>query len=238
MKETKTSLTTASEEEPKTKPICFIPARKGSKRLPDKHKLPINSKPVVLYTIEAAQKSELFDPIVVTSDDEDVLEIAYEAKCRVHQRHRELAVNSVQLRQVMKAMFQTFSVGNCVCMMPPDNPFVTAEDLKAGYELFRNKQANYVMSVVKSKIPKERLIPLKGGYLEPQLNLKRAQDAKPTYYHDSSFIFFNPKIFIAEWNFGFYGTKCVPYVVPHISVDIDTLEDYEYAKYLMEVRNV
>lgn len=231
--ETKTSQTTALEEEKVIVRTCFIPARKGSKRLPDKSKLKIAGKPLIWYTIKAAQRSKLFKDIIVTSDDEEILEIAYDARARLHKRPRELCSDRVQLKQVMRALLQIIAVGECFCLMPPCNPFVTAEDLIGGYELFKEKDANYVMSVVKSPILPEMLHRLKKGMIEPQKGLKRTQEYKPAYRHDGSFIFAKPDIFLLEFDWGFYGSKNYPYIIEHPSVDIDGEMDYNYARYLM-----
>lgn len=234
MKAQKVAEEVAPEEEPEIKPFCFIPARKGSKRLPNKSKLKINGKPLIYRTIRAAQQSKLFTDIIVTSDDDELLEIAYEAGTRLHKRPRELCSDRVQLKQVMRALLQILDVGKCLCLMQACNPFVTAEDLIGGYELFKEKDANYVMSMVQSPILPERIHRFKRDMIPPAKGLRRTQDYKPAYYHDGSFIFAKPDIFMLEFDWGFYGSKNYPYIIEHPSVDIDTLEDYEYAKFLMK----
>lgn len=217
-----------TKEEPKL--ACFILAKKHSERLPDKNKLSINGKPLIVYAIEAAQKSELFENIIVSSDDMELLEIAYEHKTLLHKRPYELCTSKIQQRQVMRFLLSVYGCDH-FCLMTPCNPFVTAEDLKAGYEVLR--EANYVISVKQGK-PVEYALKLKRGFIEPKLNVKRTQGYKPTYYPDGSFLFARSAVFMSEFDYGFYGSRCTIYEIPHISVDIDTKDDYEYAKWILE----
>ena len=57
------------------KKLCIIPARGGSKRLPGKNIKPLNGKPLVFYTIDATIKSNIFDKIIFTSDDDEILNL-------------------------------------------------------------------------------------------------------------------------------------------------------------------
>lgn len=215
------------------KPKCIILARKGSKRLKNKRKLLLNGKPLIMYNIDVAKESDLFDGIMVSTDDEDVLEMAYEAKVQLHKREKTLCGDTVQMRHVIRYLMSQFDYGNCCCLMGACNPFVTPDDLKEGLKLFRDKQANYVMSVKLVKPPVENARRLIKGCLEPIKDLGRSQTLEPRYVHDGGFIFFNPNIFMIEFDWGFYGSKNYPYITPHPSVDIDTMEDFQLASILI-----
>lgn len=220
-------------EESYGKPICFILAKKQSTRLPHKNKLPLNGKPMVVYPIEAAKKSELFASVVVSSDDMEILEIAYEAGALVHKRVRELSTPRVQMKVVAKFLTMVYKC-NIFCLMTPCNPFVTSDDLKAGYDMLVNKEANYVISVKKGRSVEYALKVKKDGFINPIIGLRRSQDVKIVYYADGGFVFARVGAFVNEFDYGLYGSKCALYETPHVSVDIDTQENYEYAKYLME----
>ncbi len=218
------------------KPVCFILARKGSKRLKHKSRLMLNGKPLIKYAIDAAKGSEIFDGVVVSSDDMDILEIAYDSHCLIHQRPAGLAGDKIQMKDVVYYLGGIYKIEGCACLLTPCNPFITADDLKAGYQLFKDKQANYVMSVKEVRPRPELAVRVIKGFLEPISGLKRSQGYERRYYADGGFIFFNPDVFEKEIGYGFYGTKNYPYITPHITIDIDTKEDYEYAKYLTEVK--
>lgn len=216
------------------KPKCLILARAGSKRLKNKNKLLLGGKPLVVRAIETAKQSEIFEAIMVSSDDEDILEMAYDAKVQPHKRGKELAGDNVQMKHVVRYLLSQFEFGKCACLLTPCNPFVTSEDLKAGYELFKEKEANYVMSVKVANPPPALARRVINGFIESAEGLQRAQKYESLYFADGGFIFFAPEAFINEFDDGFYGTKCVPYITPHIGVDIDSQQDFDYAQYLLE----
>lgn len=221
-------------EEHYGKPLCFILAKKHSQRLPGKNKLYIKGKPLVVYAIEAAKQSEIFGSVIVSSDDMEVLEMAYEAGALVHKRTYELCTPKVQMKQVMRFLLQVYKA-QVFCLLTPCNPFVTSDDLKAGYDILMEKETNYVISVKKGKPVEYALTLNKDKFITPRLGMKRTQELKPVYYADGGFVFARSEAFTYEYDYGFYGSRCALYETPHVSVDIDTKSDYEYAKYLMEV---
>ena len=238
------TLSTASEKrllaDTAGKPMAIIPAREGSKRLKNKNKALINGKPLVLYAIEAAKESGVFDAIVVSSDDEEILEIAYENKVLPHKRAMGLAGDRVQVRHVCQYLLPVYGNPECFCVLYPTNPFRTPEDLNNAYNLFLEKDANYVMSVVTASPPPQlALKKLRMGWLAPWIGvdeMKQSQKLETLYRHDGSFIFAKSKIFLIEFDYKFYGSKVIPYFIEHPSVDIDTQDDLRYARYLMNER--
>ncbi len=215
------------------KPKCIILARKGSRRLPNKHTLSLNGKPLIMYAVDAAKESGIFDGVMVSSDDEAVLELAYEAKTQLHLREKTLAGGKTQQKHVVKYLMSQYDFGKCACLLQACNPFVTADDLKAGWNLFNEKQANYVMSVKLVKPPIENARRLIKGLLEPIKDLGRSQKHESRYVSDGGFIYFNPDIFMIEFDWGFYGSKNYPYITPHPSVDVDTEGDFRLAERLI-----
>ncbi len=216
------------------RPICFILARRGSKRLKNKNKLMLHGKPLIQYAIDAAKTSEIFQGVVVSSDDMDILEMAYDSHCLCHQRPKGLAGDKIQMKDVIKYLFECYSVGEVACLMTPCNPFITSDDLKAGLQLFKEKDANYVMSVKKAQPHPMLAMKLVKGTIEPANGLQRTQKYEPMYFADGGFIFFKPSVFLQEFGYGFYGTKNYPYITPHLTVDIDTQENFDLAQKLME----
>ena len=77
------------------KPLCVIPARRGSKRLPLKNLLPLNGKPMLAYSVEAAIACGLFEKVYVSTEDQEIAEIAKQCKADVHIRPTELAGDMV-----------------------------------------------------------------------------------------------------------------------------------------------
>ena len=247
-----TSLTTAYADQliAKTRGGCWcvIPARKGSKRLPNKNKLLLDGKTMVRHAVEAAGNSGVFSKIVVSSDDEDILEEVYEMMppngelpIIPHYRPKRLARDTAQIRHVMRFLLHIYHFPETFCILIACNPFRTAEDLKRGWELLWAKDANYVMSATRCSPPPQWAQKInRKGFLEPYLGheyLQQTQKLEPLYVHDGGFIFARSAVFMNEFNMDFHGSKCYPYFMDR-SCDIDTEEQYEYAKYLMEGNNV
>ena len=219
------------------KPVCIIPAKKLSVRLPGKNKALVGGKPLVMHAIDVAKASDIFSMIIVSSDDEDVLEMAYEAGVFPHKRPAFLLKPSLQMKDICLFVMKLSQVpkADVFCLLPPPNPFRTAKDLRDGYEMIWEKDANYVMTVVRSLPPPQLGLRMAKGYLVPERGfeyIKQAQKLEPLYRHDGAFIFARREVFEIEYEYGFYGSKVLPMILPRKTIDIDTEDDLLYARYL------
>ena len=223
------------------RPLCIIPARGGSKRLPRKNIALLSGKPLLAYAIEAALESGVFDQVCVSSEDEEILEVA-----RVHgaqmilKRPQKLATDSTQVQHVSKYILDYLAAQGSYydefAVLLPTSPFRTYEDIKAAYEIFQREEANYVMSLVPYSHPPQRAVWVQDGYVQPYFGIeymKQAQLLDTLYRHDGSIIFARSKAFLKEGEL--YGTKVVPYFIPiERSVDIDSQLDLAWAEFLMQ----
>ena len=221
------------------KPVCIIPAKKLSVRLPGKNKAIVDGKPLVMHAIDVAKASGIFSMIVVTSDDMDILEMAYEAGVFPHKRPAFLNKPNLQIKDICLFVLKLSQVpkADVFCVLPPPNPFRTAQDLIDGYKMLWEKSANYVMTAVRALPPPQMGLKMAKGYLVPERGfefIKQAQKLEPLYRHDGAFIFARREVFEIEFEYGFYGSKVVGFELPRKTVDIDTPDDLEYAKYLWE----
>lgn len=222
------------------KVLCIIPARGGSKRLPRKNIALLARKPLLAYAIEEALKSNVFDLVCVSSEDEEVLEVArvYGAHLAL-KRPPELARDRVQVKHVCKYLLEYFATQGSAysefAVLLATNPFRTTEDIKAAYETFKREDANYVMSLVPYSHPPQRAVWVTDGYVKPYFGLqymKQAQLLDTLYRHDGSIIFAKSEAFLREGEF--YGTKVVPYFIPlERSIDIDSPLDLAWAEFLL-----
>ncbi|NEP42096.1 MAG: acylneuraminate cytidylyltransferase family protein, partial [Okeania sp. SIO2H7] len=132
------------------RPLCIIPARGGSKRLPRKNIAVLAGKPLLAYAIEAAIESNVFEQVCVSSEDEEILEIAsvYGADLPLR-RPQELSTDRSQVKQVCTYLLEELTakgrIYNEFAVLLATSPLRTAEDIKAAYELFKNENANYVI---------------------------------------------------------------------------------------------
>jgi pseudaminic acid cytidylyltransferase len=128
--------------------VAIIPARGGSMRIPNKNRRMFHGKPIIAYSIETAKASGLFDRIIVTTDSEEIGEVAVLYGAEFWGRDAEYARDEVGTQEVMrhtlKAMRETYDYACCVYATAP---LMTAEDLRDGYGCVRMRDFEYAMSV-------------------------------------------------------------------------------------------
>lgn len=131
--------------------VAFIPARKGSKGLPGKNKKLFAGKPLIQWTIEQAAETKLFDHIFVSSDDEDILQIAKDCKkLKVVplERHPELATDTADMDDVLYDFFgRPKNKCEYICLLPPTAPLRTPQDIKKMYHFIKMKKYWTVLTV-------------------------------------------------------------------------------------------
>lgn len=226
------------------KPLCIIPARGSSKRLPRKNIALLAGKPLLGYAIEVAIASNVFDRVCVSSEDEEILEIAslYGADLPL-KRPQELSTDRAQVKQVCAHLLEEFATkGNPYqefALLLATSPLRTAEDIKAAYKIFKNGDGNYVMSLIPCEHPPQRAVWEPDGYVKPYWGsgyMKQTQLLDKLYRHDGSIFFAKSEVFLTEKSF--YGTKVMPYFIPvERSVDIDTPLDLAWAEFLLSHYN-
>ena len=216
--------------------IAIITARGGSKRIPRKNIREFCGKPIIIYSIEAALRSGLFDEVMVSTDDDEIAGIARKAGAKVPfmrsgKSAGDYASTDDVLMEVLKAYRAQGREFDTFCCLYPTAPFVTAEKLKKAMELLQN--ANSVMPVVRFSFPPQRCMVMdEAGEIcmkWPQYAKARSQDLEP-YYHDcGQFYFCRTDLFME------YKTTDLPHmaamVVSELEVqDIDNFEDWEIAE--------
>ncbi len=132
-------------------PLCVIPARRGSKRLPHKNILPLAGKPMVTYSIEAALASQVFDRVFVSTEDDEIATIAERAGAIAHRRPAELAGDLVSATDVCLEVADSLSaIGadhDAIVCLQPTSPLRTATDVKESWERMLTTGADYLVSV-------------------------------------------------------------------------------------------
>lgn len=126
--------------------VAIIPARGGSTRLPRKNIRPFFGVPMLTRAIKTAQDSCLFRDIYVSTDDEEIAQVARDAGATIVMRPAELAVNDVGTQEVVKHCIQTLGLREMdeVCCIYPCTPLMTSDDLELACEL---QSAGYVIAV-------------------------------------------------------------------------------------------
>lgn len=211
--------------------LALIPARGGSKRLPDKNIRPLAGKPLIAWTIIAANQANCIDRIIVSTDDEIIAETAADFGAEVpFLRPPELADDTAtSVDMALHALTSLDSVFDFLLLLQPTSPLRTAKDIEGIVRFSESAGANSCISV------SEALIPL--GYfftLSPEKRLRRV--VSPDKYPDRPIYNPNGAAFLVHvpWfleHRTFYHEETLAYVMPqHRSVDIDTEMDFFIAE--------
>lgn len=226
--------------------LAIIPARGGSQRIPRKNIKLFGGKPIIAWSIAAAQNSGIFDYIMVSTDDVEIANIAHDYGADVpFMRPSGLSDDHTGTMPVV-----THAVKWCktkgldpdhVCCIYATAPFIRSADIRKGFDLLAQTEANFVFSVTSYAFPIQRAFKLlEDGNIEmfdPTQFLTRSQDL-PEAYHDAGQFYWGTQ---AAWLSGapMFEAGSVPVILPRYRVqDIDTLEDWQQAEALMKAIEV
>ena len=222
--------------------IAIIPARGGSKRIPRKNIKLFFGKPMIAWSIEAAKASGCFDRIVVSTDDDEIAEIAKRYGAEVpFMRPAELSNDFAGTTPVVKHAIETLLAQggtlNDVCCIYATAPFVTAEDIRQAFEKLVANNCNYVFSATSFPFPIQRALKVsERGYVEmfqPENFAKRSQDLEESFHDAGQFYWGTVKAWVDESLI--FGHNSMAHILPRYRVqDIDTPEDWLRAEMLFK----
>jgi pseudaminic acid cytidylyltransferase len=218
--------------------IAIIPARGGSKRIPRKNIRPFFGRPMIAWSISAALQSGVFDDVLVSTDDEEIAEVARREGASVpFLRPASLADDHSALTAVIRHAIEwrqgEGKFPEIVACIYATSPFLRGADLEQAVQKLKEvPEADYVVAVTSFASSVQRAIILgNAGWLEflwPDFAQARSQDAL-TAYHDAGHFFMGR----AEAFMRFCTTmsgKALPQMIPRLLChDIDTHEDWEHA---------
>lgn len=217
--------------------VAIITARGGSKRIPHKNIKPFLGKPIIAYSIEAARAAGCFDEVMVSTDDEEIAEIArsYGAVVpfmRSAENSDDFSTTRDVVREVLRQYKEVGREFEYACCIYPTAPFITAERLKESMQLLEEKQADSVLPVVQFSFPPQRCVVLQEGkavFKWPEHMLTRSQDLEP-YYHDcGQYYCLNTKAFGEQGVLFMKNTY--PVILDEMEVqDIDNETDWKLAE--------
>lgn len=228
--------------------VAIITARGGSKRIPRKNIKPFSNKPIIEYSIQAALNSGLFNEVMVSTDDKEIAEIAMKAGAKVpFFRSKENSNDIVGTAEVICEVIETYRSLNRFfnkgCCIYPTAPFISAELLKEGYDLFETCKFDVLFPVIQYSYPIQRslrVLPnLKAEMLWPENYPKRSQDLEPVYHDVGQFYWFNTDAMLVKKRL-FTDNSGVIVINELMAQDIDNEDDWKLAeiKYsLLKERN-
>lgn len=219
--------------------VALIPARGGSKRIPRKNIKAFRGTPLLERTINTLQESNLFDRIVVSTEDDEISNLAVAAGAEApFVRPAELAGDRTGARPVIIHAIETLESANQsalgpVCIVYPTAVFITPEDLRQSLDRLVTSTADFVFSAARYDAPIQRALrTLDDGTCElmwPEHTLTRSQDLEEAY-HDAGQFYWGRR---TAWLAGHpvFAGNALLHLLPRWRVqDIDTEEDWKRAE--------
>jgi N-acylneuraminate cytidylyltransferase len=218
------------------KNLAIIPARGGSKRIHRKNIKHFLGKPIIAYSIEAALESNLFDEVMVSTDDEEIATVArrYGASVpfmRTKKNADDFATTADVLLEVLLAYEKNNQKFNNVCCIYATAPFVSVSELIETYKMLND--CTSVVPVVAFDFPILRSFVLNATnnirYAWPEFAMTRSQDLEKHYHDVGQWYWVKNKTFLAEKTL--ITSHCKGFIKSAmLSQDIDNEEDWKMAE--------
>ena len=222
--------------------LAIIPARKGSKRLVGKNMLDLKNKPLIAWTIEEALMSKYIDKIIISSDDENIINLSkqYKGINVPFIRPEELSSDRATSLDVVLHALSYYRSNNkfydYVMLLQPTSPLRKSKDIDNSIEELTEEIKSVVSVCVadhsplwSNKLPDNKSMK---NFLSKEILNLRSQDL-PTYYRLNGAIYISEVKYLVKEK-GFLGDKTKAYIMPiERSIDIDTKIDLELCKIIL-----
>lgn len=222
--------------------VAIIPARGGSKRIPYKNIKVFCGKPMIAWSIEAALASDCFDRVVVSTDDNQIAEVARKWGAETpFIRPAELADDFAgTLPVIAHAIDRLREQGQppqFVCCLYATAPFVQPEDIQRGLDILEEQQSDYAFSVTSYAFPIQRAIRITGdgrvAMFQPEHFKSRSQDLEEAFHDAGQFYWGRAEAWSAEQSI--FSEQAATVMLPrHRVQDIDTPEDWQRAEMMFK----
>lgn len=219
------------------KSLAIITARGGSKRIPRKNIKEFLGKPILAYSIEAALKSGKFSEVMVSTDDEEIKEVAvkYGAKVpflRSEKTANDFATTNDVLLEVLdeyEKRGEKFDMAACIY---PTAPFITDKRLAEAFDKLSASTADILIPVVSFSYPIQRAMVERNERLvfeHPEYLDSRSQDLEKHFHDAGQFYFFKPEGFRKSGKL--MVGDIIPFELSELEVqDIDNETDWKLAE--------
>jgi len=217
--------------------LAIIPARGGSKRIPRKNIKNFFGKPVIGYTIEILIQSNFFDNIIVTTDDEEIANIAREFGADVPwirscELSNDTTTTDAVIRHALAEASMIYGEFNFGCCVYPVNPLLSIEMLQNGLSQLQIHNAATAFPVVRFEFPIQQALLLNNGrphFRSPEAASINSQDL-PVHYHDAG-MFYWFDISKYRNNPFLFSDDSIAFEVDQLQCqDINTAQDWELAE--------
>ena len=221
------------------KVIAVIPARGGSKRLPRKNILPVGGKPLIGWTIEAAQKSNYVDDIIISTDDQEIADVASVFGVSVPDlRPESLASDTATTQSVLLHTIEKYEQGaDIVVLLQPTSPLRTYKHIDEAIELFEKKGAFSIVSVTPCEHPPEWANTLPENHSMKNFvglaSSKRSQDFEQSYrLNGAVYVYCINKLKMYR-DISLRGDSYAYIMGAEVSIDVDVKFDMDIADFFL-----
>lgn len=224
--------------------IAIIPARGGSKRIPRKNIKPFCGKPVIAYSVEAALQSNLFEEVMVSTEDEEIAEVAKQYGAKVpFLRSKKNADDYATTMDVIKEVIESYKKINRSfengCCIYSTAPFITVSLLNEAFNKLVKNNFDSVLPIVKYSYPIWRSLKMKDDRILmwwPENVHKRSQDLPAAYHDAGQFYWFNVER--AMQHETLLSNNASAIIIDEMQVhDIDSVSDWEIAEMKFRLLN-
>lgn len=226
--------------------LAVITARGGSKRIPRKNIRLFCGKPMIAYPIEAALNANFFDEVMVSTEDDEIANVARQYGATVPFRRSAKTADdfTATIDVILEVISQYHRIEifpDYLCCLYPTAPFVTAGNLISAFQLLvQNEHLDVVLPIVRFSFPIQRALCLSNervSFINPAYALTRSQDLEPAY-HDAGQFYWCRVNALME-NKSLIPEKTAGIVVPASQVqDIDNEEDWKLAEMKYKYRQL
>ena len=223
-----------------TQAVAIIPARGGSKRIPEKNIKPFGGRPIIAYSIAAARQTGLFSRVIVSTDSNKIAGIAKSFGAEVPfsrpaEKADDFTDTSTVILHALNWLKENDSLPDYFCCIYATAPFIQAERIKEGFRRLREEDAVTAFSVTSFPYPILRALRMDDdGCLKmfwQEHEHTRSNDLSEIYHDAGQFYWAHTQRFLDEGTF--FSSKAIPVILPRYFVqDIDTPEDWEAAEQL------
>ena len=218
--------------------VCIIPARGGSKRIPRKNIKDFCGKPMLARAIATAKNSQLFEQIIVSTDDSAIADIAQHHGATVSQRPAELADDYATTAAVIRHVLQHVPKASHICCLYPCTPLLIPQYLTDSFERWQSSNSLYCFPVLEFESNVLRSLKLSDtsevSSMFSQHELTRTQDLPQAYFDAGQFYWGSREAWLSEDKI---HNHALGYVLPKYSVvDIDDENDWRFAERLYQAQ--
>jgi pseudaminic acid cytidylyltransferase len=223
--------------------LCVIPARGGSKRIPRKNIKFFFGQSMIGYSIKAAIASECFDKVIVSTDDQEIAEVAKSFGAEVpFMRPDELANDYTATIPVIKHAIEWFDdqgqPPSEVCCLYATAPLIQEDSIREAYKKMKQEKADYCFTVTSFAFPIQRAIKItvenRIEMFYPEHFETRSQDLEESYHDAGQFYWGKAEAFKQQKPL--FSKSSTPYILSrHLVQDVDTPEDWKRAELMYEV---